>query len=552
MHLLVMILVMAMCITCTVPALGSGYVSAASAQASGKVNAPGSACLREHTTTGSRQIRMVPDNTGVTILREVFTGNSTQAVKRWFYVSVSGNKGYIRSDLIDGISYADIPAVTVSKVNYRTGPSSGMTRKGTVAKGKSITVLSEAKMRGKSQMWYRAVINGGTYYISAKYVKLGSGGASGAAESAASIQAAKAALSRVTVTGQRNPSLLQVGGRFTVKGVVNSPQPMSSVTVGVVNSSGKWMFSKKAAVNSKKFDIYSIDEYLPFGSLGSGKYKYRVDVTIGSQTATKLLVPFEVSSDKLVAGLLSNPTDGGKARYVYTFDTNNCRKLFEITGFSNALVPQGMTFTGSQYYIVYGMNPMQAIVTYSAAGKKVKAGGFAFNIGHPNGITWDPQTGLCYIFKGCQKTIYTWNPKTNKYGKATTPYSSSGVAYDKVTKMIYASSETGIRIYSADGKFKHHKLFKRCSHGIKHHVQDCGAQGGFIFHGISGSNKHKTNFLDIYRASDYKYLGSIRITLGEIESAVVGNDGYLQLLINTPNRTDYVWKTPLNINELKK
>lgn len=78
------------------------------------------------------------------------------------------------------------------------------------------------------------------------------------------------------------------------------------------------------------------------------------------------------------------------------------------------------------------------------------------------------------------------------------------------------------------------------------------AGGGFIFHGVSGSNKQTTNFLDIYRAADGKYLGSVRVAIGEIESAVVGNDGYLQILVNTPGKTDYVWRTPLNVNELRQ
>lgn len=554
MHLLVMLLVSALCFTAAVPALDGADVYAASAEASGKVNAPAGASLRAHTTTSSKQLKLVADNTGVTIIREVFASKSTKASKRWYYVSVSGKKGYIRSDLIDSISYANIPASATRSANYRTGPTTGMSKKGSVSKGQPVTVLSEAKMKGNSKKWYRVSINGGTYYIRDKYVTFGSGGSSqsAAAAPAVSAQTANAMLSRVTVTGQTTPSVLEVGGRFAVKGVVNAPEPFDSVTVGAVNAGGQWAFSQTASVNAKSFDISKLDKSLPFGTLPAGKYTYRVDVTVAGQTQTKVSAPFEVSSDKLVAGLLSNPTNGGKARYVYTFDSSNCRKLFEVTGFSNALVPQAMTFTGSEYYILYGMNPMQAIVTYSADGKKTKSGGFAFKIGHPNGITWDPQTGLCYIFKGGQTTIYTWNPKTNKYGKSKTPYSSSGLAYDKTTKVIYASSETGIRIYSADGRFKHQKLFSRCKHSGKTHVQDCGAQDGFIFHGVSGANKHKTNYLDVYRASDYKYLGSIRIALGEIESAVIGNDGYLQLLINTPQRTDYIWKTPLNINDLKK
>lgn len=268
--------------------------------------------------------------------------------------------------------------------------------------------------------------------------------------------------------------------------------------------------------------------------------------------------PFIMKTEKELKGksdlakaLLTKPSRGGKARVVYTFNTNNCKALFPIKGYKNAKVPQGFTFTGNKYYILYGMAAGQSIVTYSADGKRLDASKFSFCIGHPNGITYDPVTKMCYIFKGNQKRIYTWNPATGKYGKAKTPYSSSGVGYDNASKLLYATSHTGIRVYTADGKFTHQRLFPRCKHGIFHYIQDCGAGSGFIFHGISGANKKKTNYLDVYRAEDNAYLGSIKVTIGEIESIVVGNDGYVQLLINTNGETDYIWKTPLNVNELK-
>ncbi len=254
---------------------------------------------------------------------------------------------------------------------------------------------------------------------------------------------------------------------------------------------------------------------------------------------------------ELARALLTNPTRGGKARVVYTFTEENCSKKIAIQGTKIAKVPQGFTFTGSEYYICYGMAAGQSIVTYSADGKRMDESDFAFCIGHPNGITWDPVTQLCYIFKGNQKTIYTWNPSTGKFGKSKTPYSSSGVGYDNDTKLIYATSHTGIRAYSADGKFTHKKLFTRCTPGFFHYIQDCGAGEGFIFHGVSGESKKTKNQLDIYRAADNAYLGSINITMGEYESAAVGPDGRLELLINNDGTTDYIWRTPLNVNELK-
>lgn len=535
-----------MCVVCAFPALGAAEVYAASVQGTAKIDASGGACLRENASTKSDQIMLVRNNASVTILREVFASKSTKAVNRWYLVSVSGKTGYIRADLVDSIKYANISAKTTAKVNYRTGPTTSMKKKGSLKKGRKIVVQCEARLKGSSAKWYRASIGGKSYFLSAKYVKLGSAVSSSSSASASAKPAAG-----VTVTGSRVPVCIQAGKGFTIKGVLKSASEITSVRIGVLDSNGSWEFSHRYEPDAKTFDIYSVDKDVAFGKLSTGDYTYRVEAVSGGKSYTVINSKFEVTTNALVAGLKGNATTGGKARYVYTFDTTNCTKIFAITGFSKAVVPQGMTFTGSEYHIVYGMSAMQAIVTYSADGEKLRSGGFAFRIGHPNGITWDPKTGLCYIFKGNQKTIYTWNPKTNKYGKAKTPYSSSGVAYDSSTNYICATSQTGVRVYSSDGKFKHQKLFSRCSHGIKHYIQDCGAGGGFVFHGISGSNKQKTNFLDVYRSTDGKYLGSIRITIGEIESAVVGNDGYVQLLINTPGKTDYVWKTPLNINDIK-
>lgn len=543
----VTVLVLVMCFTCVIPLAGVAdvYAASPSTKAAGKVNAGGGAYLRKNASASSASIKLLADNMPVSITREVYTAKTTKLSKRWYYVYAAGKSGYVRADLVDGVTYANVSAKTTAKVNYRSGPTTATAKKGSLKKGAKVTVMCAARFKGSKTDWYRIKVSGKSYYVSAKYIKLGS------AASTASSSAQATAQKGITVTGSRVPTCIEKGKGFTIKGVLKSADPITSVRIGAINASGTWVISETYSPNAKSFDILDADKDIAFGKLPLGKYTYRVDATSAGKTKTVLSSKFEITTNALKAGLLSNPTDGGKARYVYTFDTTNCSKLFAVTGFSKAVVPQGMTFTGSEYYIVYGMKPAQAIVTYSSTGEKLKSGGFAFNIGHPNGITWDPRTGLCYIFKGNQKTIYTWNPKTNKYGKAKTPYSSSGCAYDSTTGYIYATSQTGVRQYSADGKFKHQKLFKRCSHGIKHYIQDCGAGGGFIFHGISGSNKQKTNFLDVYRASDSKYLGSIKIAIGEIESAVVGNDGYVQLLINTSGKTDYVWKTPLNVNDLK-
>lgn len=403
-------------------------------------------------------------------------------------------------------------------VNLRKSASTDSASVGVLNKGAKLTIHMEVFVSSTSnaaaKRWYKVTAGKKNGYVRADLVDVSKYGS-------------KAAVSTDILNYRKGPDTT-----FKTLGTMGMGAKMRLQLPA--KRSGSKVSWYRAKVNGKVG--YVCAEYVKFGK---------------SLFITKTKKQLEGKSD-LAKALLSNPAGGGDARVVYTFNSKNCKKMFAIKGYKNAKVPQGLAFTGSEYYILYGMAAGQAIVTYSSKGERLGSSKFSFSIGHPNGITWDPVTKKCYIFKGYTKRIYTWDPVTKKFGKSKTPYSSSGVAYDNGTKRIYATSRTGIRAYSANGKFTHMKLFYRCSHNIFHYTQDCGAGGGFIFHGISGANKRTTNYLDVYRAEDSAYLGSIKVTLGEIESAVVGNDGYVRLLINTMgNDTDYMWKTPLNVKELK-
>ncbi|MBQ3371256.1 MAG: SH3 domain-containing protein [Mogibacterium sp.] len=403
-------------------------------------------------------------------------------------------------------------------VNLRKSATTDSASIGVLNKGAKLTIHQEVftgtTSNAATKRWYKVTAGSKTGYVRADLVDISKYGS-------------KSAVSTDVLNYRKGPATT-----FKVLGTMGMGAQMKLQLPAKRSGSKESWYRVKVNGNTG----YVISDYVKLGK---------------SLFITKTKKQLEGKSD-LAKALLRNPQGGGEARIVYTFDTSNCKKLFSIEGYKNAKVPQGLAFTGSEYYVLYGMAAGQAIVTYSTKGKRLSSSKFSFCIGHPNGITWDPATKRCYIFKGNTKRIYTWNPVNKKFGKSKTPYSSSGVGYDKTTDLIYASSRTGIRAYSSDGSFTHKKLFTRCSHGIFHYTQDCGAGGGFIFHGISGANKKTTNYLDVYRAADNAYLGSIKIKLGEIESAVVGNDGYVRLLINTMgNDTDYIWKTPLNVNELK-
>lgn len=514
---------------------------AASTDISAKVSASAGAILRKAPSTSSDRTAVLKDGTAVTIVSEVFTNaDKTDADTRWYLVNAGSRKGYLRSDLVKDRIYPSIEGYTTDALNYRAGAGTEQKKLGTLPKGTKVTVCGLASAKGSGDKWYALLIGSTRCYAFAEYITLGPVKKPAAVSNDA-----------IRISGGSSPVCLYKGQAFTIRGRLTSSRKFDRVRVGVTDQKGKWVRGRSATVKAASFDLHTLDSSIKFGTLAPGSYYYTVKATRGSRTYTVHNCSFEVIRSEVAARLRANPTYGGACRQVYEFSSSNCRKLFPVTGYGSAHVPQGFAYTGSRYHIVFGMSDAQSIVTYSSSGKRLSAVRFPYNMGHPNSMTWDPQTGLCYIFKGNQKKIYTWNPETGKFGTSSTPYSSSGIAYDSSDGLLYASSLAGIRAYSSDGKFSHLKYFSRCSHSGKTYVQDCGAGGGFVFHGVSGADKASTNFLDVYRTADGAYMGSVRVRLGEIESATVDKDGYVVLLINTmKDRTDYIWKTNLNVKDL--
>jgi hypothetical protein len=517
--------------------------------------------MRASYSTSAASLALLEKDAKVTLLKEVFTksGSSTKKSK-WFYLSSGGKKGYVRADCVDSIRYSAVAAATnASGINYRSGPSVNMKKLGTLGKGAAVEVRLEAVYRNSSELWYSIRSGNDTGYIRADLLKLKTGTSGKSQSEKSQSEKSKSEKSKKAKIPQKNdiklrgvskPVRLTTGEGFGLRGTLSYNGTIDRVVVGIKDDKGKWVSKKSTKLGSGSYDISDADSSIRFGTLRSGIYRYRINVVIGKYTVARVNHQFEVVRCKEAANLMKKATDGGKARYVGTFNSSNCTRLFAVKGAGAARVPQGMTFANGKYYLVYGLEAGQAVVTYSRNGAKLDVVQFPFNIVHPNGIAWNPNTKKCYIFRGYSYYCYTYDPAAKKFGKVKIPYSSSGVSYDKSTDRMYVSSKTGIRVYSGNGKFTHKTVFDRCTHKGTSYVQDCASARGFIFHCVSGSNKHGTNYLDVYR-SNGKYLGTIKTNLDELESVIIDKDGFIQLLSNTVTTTDYIWRTPLNINDLK-
>lgn len=91
---------------------------------------------------------------------------------------------------------------------------------------------------------------------------------------------AKAATSYFSVSGLSAPTQLVTGQSFKLKGTIKSKTKtkMTSVTVGITSSEGKWITGGKASANPKatSYSISKLNSKIKFGSLSNGTYYYKI------------------------------------------------------------------------------------------------------------------------------------------------------------------------------------------------------------------------------------------------------------------------------------
>ena len=242
---------------------------------------------------------------------------------------------------------------------------------------------------------------------------------------------------------------------------------------------------------------------------------------------------------------------GASARVIYWLDADNCELVKTITGAGGADVPQGLAYTGDKYIVSYGMGNPDRIISFDVDGdgKEVSVPGLA--LGHPNGLAYSDVKGLCYCVKGYTSRAVTYDPETGEYDAMNFAYGCSGVGYDRKNKWLYTSSYTMMTAYDAEDYSVLHTT-RRVSHSGAIYTQDCGGHGGILMHCVSGSNKHGTNYIDLYDMENGRYLGSFGCDLSEVESVIVDDEGFLEIMANNTSGTDYIWKTGINIDSLSE
>ena len=118
----------------------------------------------------------------------------------------------------------------------------------------------------------------------------------------AALEAKYTSSSGLTIgAGYYNPVSLQVGKSYSISGKITSSKKITSVTVGIYNTSGSAVCSKTVSPNSTSYNISSVDSSIKFGSLSTGTYYFTVKATDTSCTRTLVNNKFTVVADPVAA-----------------------------------------------------------------------------------------------------------------------------------------------------------------------------------------------------------------------------------------------------------
>ncbi|MBR0343428.1 MAG: fibronectin type III domain-containing protein [Oscillospiraceae bacterium] len=244
-----------------------------------------------------------------------------------------------------------------------------------------------------------------------------------------------------------------------------------------------------------------------------------------------------------VLDTVSVDPEGAEPHFFYDLNRENCECVMTIQGTGDSVYPQSFVYYDDMYIVTYIKNE-QRIITF---GDEKNVYEPLEDLGHANGLAI--ANGTCYSVRGDgSKLCTTFEPPNSNYGSFELEYGAAGISYDPKTGMFVTSSRKNFVAY--DGDFKVLGTLGQISRKETYYVQDCGVYDGILMHCVSGENVQGTNYIDFYDMVNSKYLGSIRCELNEIESILVDDEGFIELLSIGERPDSYIWKTPVNMKKI--
>lgn len=210
----------------------------------------------------------------------------------------------------------------------------------------------------------------------------------------------------VTISGASSPSTMTVGSSFDIRGILSCNSTITSVTVGVYDTSGTMKIGKTVAPGTTSYDLKSLDTSIKFSALTSGGYRYKVMATSSAGTVTLVNKAFMMlSTGRTIADgiyLIANVQNTG---YVLSVDGNKNLSGTNILLWTKAAIPY------RQFQFVYQDNGYYKIknigsgLYLSAAGQSGTSG---TNVELSTKATlWQvltDDTGAYYLIPKCSST----------------------------------------------------------------------------------------------------------------------------------------------------
>ena len=200
-------------------------------------------------------------------------------------------------------------------VNIRAGASTSYKKVTTVPKGGKVIVYGFVDK--SSGDWYKVKYGSKTGYILKKYVSV-----------SGSVFASK----DIVVPA----STVKNGKPFTVKGKIWSNYKLTTVKVGIQNTSGKWMSGKYgiSKPSAYSYDIGKLDSKVPFDKLNTGTYYYCVYGTNSKGSGVYYAKKkFVVGNSSITGTDLSKPADSYKRGFDFSVK-GTVKSNFKITSLS--------------------------------------------------------------------------------------------------------------------------------------------------------------------------------------------------------------------------
>lgn len=119
----------------------------------------------------------------------------------------------------------------------------------------------------------------------------------------------------ISISSATKPTTLTVGSPFILRGTISASAKLTSVSVGVYNSSGVAKTSKTVVPNTTTYDIHKIDNYITFGKLAAGKYTYKVAAKTDSTSKTLVNQSFVVLGKSAISATTSYTKTYGAAAF---------------------------------------------------------------------------------------------------------------------------------------------------------------------------------------------------------------------------------------------